>query len=84
MHYEIGESHCFRMVVFQKTHHQLLNSVTFIHKWSMSNIPTYGQPLHHLQLQREDICICKHMLRLSALKMLLAKNRSVGIYANTY
>ncbi len=47
------------MVIFFKTHHQLPNSVSLIYKWSMSNLPSHGQPLHHLQLQKEDICICK-------------------------
>lgn len=39
---------CLKMFVLHKTHHQLLNSVTLIHKWSMSNIRTHGQLLHHL------------------------------------
>lgn len=47
---------CLCLSMFHKTHHQLLNSVTLIHKWSVSNIPTHGQPLHHLQLHGEDIC----------------------------
>lgn len=55
-----------KKVAFPQKHNQLLNSVTLIHKCSTSNIPTPRQALHHLQLQREDICIRKPMLSVCA------------------
>lgn len=61
---------CFCLKMFHKTHHQLLNSVTLIHKWSMSSIPSphMGNLFIIFNYRQRTSVICKHMLSLPALK----------------